>query len=179
LIEDPKLYIDENGKGFFKCPHCGKQVSIDIIEFQGLTDGVKVKCACGGEFKVCLGLRTGRRKQGFFRGNYVKLPQGKEKGRIRVRDVSTGGAHFTTWNAHNLKVGDEILLQFVLEDHKGSEIERTAAVRWVKDMAIGCQFTDRRKLDPDLGFYVMDLSQQNGTIPHRASGQPERPTGES
>lgn len=159
-MKEPKLYIDEAGQGFFECPHCGKQVKFDTSAFQGLSSGVKVKCPCGEEFKVCFGLRKGRRKQSFFRGHYVKLSQGKERGRIRVRDVSVGGIRFTTWNAHDLKEGDKILVQFALEDRRDSEIERTATVRWVKDMTIGCQFTDHRVMDAGLGFYVMDLSQQ-------------------
>lgn len=178
-MKEPRLYVDEEGRGFFECPHCSKQVKVDTSEFQGLSNGVKVKCPCGGEFKVCFGLRKGQRKRSFFRGRYVKLPHGKERGRIRVRDVSIRGARFTIWNTHQLNVGDEIMIQFVLEDCRDAVIERTATVRWVKDMAIGCQFTDQRKLDPDLGFYVMDLSQHNETILHRVSRQPKTPIGGS
>lgn len=158
-MKEPKFYIDEDGKGFFECPNCRKQVKVDPYEFQGLFNGVKVKCSCDYEFRVFLGLREGRRKQSFLRGYYAKLPQGKEKGRIRVRDVSIKGIRFTTWNVHDLKVGDKILVQFVLEDRWDSEIVRPAMVRWVTDMTIGCQFTDCRDRDANLGFYVMDLPQ--------------------
>jgi len=172
-MEVPKLYVDENGAGLFNCPHCGKQVKVDMTEFHGLCNAVKVKCPCSKEFMVCFGLRKRPRKNSFLRGYYVKLPQGTEKGRIRVRDVSIGGVRFSTWNAHDLKVGDRILVQFVLENHKNSEVERTATVRWVKDRVVGCQFTDHRVMDSDLGFYVMDQPEQcttNHSISRQQSG---------
>jgi hypothetical protein len=152
----PKLFIDDNGKAHFDCPHCGTTVPVDTSEFHGLSNAVKVKCSCEREFRVCLGFRKGARKSSFLRGYYIKLPKGQEKGRIRVRDVAIGGIRFTTWNDHNLKAGDKIWVKFILEDHKNSEIERTARVRWVKGLAVGCEFADHRDMDSDLGFFVME-----------------------
>ncbi len=51
--------------------------------------------------------------------------------------------------------GDEIEFKCSLDDSKGSEIERIGTVRWVNDQMIGCEFTDDREFDSDLGFYFM------------------------
>jgi hypothetical protein len=52
--------------------------------------------------------------------------------------------------------GDEIEFKCcTLDDSKGSEIERIGTIRWVKNNMIGCEFTDRREFDSDLGFYFM------------------------
>lgn len=155
-MKTPKFFLDEEGTTFLVCPHCSRQVKVDPAEFQGLSNAVKVKCPCERVFRVCLGLRRVQRKNSFLRGYYVKLPQGEERGRIRVRNVSMGGIQFTSWNAHTLQVGDTIQIQFVLDNDGNSQIKKTATVRWINHVAVGCQFNEEQTLDPDLGFYFVD-----------------------
>ncbi len=151
----PKLRVPKDNTVLFICPHCGNKSTGDVSRFQGRVTPLKVKCPCKEEFKVLLEFRNTRRKESFLRGYYTKLPDGSEKGRIRVRDISLGGVRFSTWNAHNLKEGDKIRVECVLDDVKGSEIDKNAIVRWVKDDAVGCQFSDSAEYDSDLGFYFM------------------------
>ena len=152
----PKLYLDDDGNTFLICPHCGKQVKVNLTEFHGLSDGVKVKCPCKKAFRVYLGFRRRQRKNSFLRGYYVKLPPGEERGRMRVRDVSMGGIRFTPWSKHALQVGDKIRVQFVLDDDSSAQIEKLATVRWSNHIAVGCEFSDKHTFDSDLGFYFVE-----------------------
>jgi hypothetical protein len=131
-------------------------VKVDPAEFQGLSNAVKIKCPCESVFRVCLGLRKVQRKNSFLRGYYFKLPEGKERGRMRVRDVSMGGIQFTSWNEHALQVGDTIRVQFVLDNDGNALIEKIATVRWINNAAVGCQFNGEKPRDPDLGFYFVE-----------------------
>ena len=62
---------------------------------------------------------------------------------------------FATLAGHHLSRGDEIRVEFTLDDKKASQIEKDAIVTWVKDKDIGCQFTESPKYDKVFGFYLM------------------------
>jgi hypothetical protein len=154
LVQPQRLFVGEDTTIPIVCPSCGKMKMINVTKFKGRSSGpVKIRCTCKKGFSIFLEFRKTRRKETLVKGYYTKLPQGKDKYRMHVKNLCMAGIHFTTWDTHNLQEGDQVRIQFVLDDKKGSHIERVATVRWVRDNLIGCEFTDGVQYHPDLGFY--------------------------
>ena len=155
-MQTTRIFVTSEDNALVSCPYCSKQVMAKVGKFKGKGKPLKIRCDCKKEFSVFLEFRKGVRKPNFSRGRYCKKDKGGEEGRIRVRDVSMHGLHFTTWNSHTLKEGDPIHVYCILDDKKGVEIDRDAIVRWVKEDAVGCEFTGNVQFDADLGFYLRD-----------------------
>ena len=78
-----------------------------------------------------------------------------ESGDFLVENVSLNGLGFTTLLGNRLSKNDLITVSFRLDDARRSEITRVARVRYMSDRYVGCQFTDQKSYDTDLGFYLM------------------------
>jgi hypothetical protein len=72
-----------------------------------------------------------------------------------VKNISSMGIGFETYNPHDLAEGDAVRVRFALDDAKRSEIERDVTVRGVRDRYIGGEFSDPNLYDKALGFYLM------------------------
>jgi hypothetical protein len=56
---------------------------------------------------------------------------------------------------HNLQIGEQIDLRFVLDNDIRSEITKKAIVRHVQGRSIGAEFCDLKAYDKELGYYLM------------------------
>jgi diguanylate cyclase (GGDEF)-like protein len=82
-------------------------------------------------------------------------PETGEAGDYLVENVSLNGLGFTTLLGHRLNRNELINVTFRLDDTRHSEISRVARVRYINERYVGCQFTDQKSYDTDLGFYLM------------------------
>jgi hypothetical protein len=72
-----------------------------------------------------------------------------------IRDLSLGGCRFETMKAHLLDRGEEIKLEFVLDDARHSTIRKKAVVFDIDERSVGCKFSDPPgSIDTELGFYL-------------------------
>ena len=55
---------------------------------------------------------------------------------------------------HNVRVGQKILVNFALDDQKGTTLKKMTVVRSVDDKRIGCEFRKDQAFEKDLGFYL-------------------------
>ena len=94
------------------------------------------------------------RKKVLLAGTYRNLRNPKTMG-IIVRDVSRNGIGFNCMSHHELKVGDELEVNFYLDDPRRSQISRTATVRWINGCEIGASFRKMTTVDEELGFYLL------------------------
>jgi hypothetical protein len=156
-VETKKVYVDENNKAAFICPHCGTVKHLNVEKFKGRNRPFKVLCKCQSAFHVFLEFRSKYRKKTSLFGSYVKLPMcNNEWGKMQVRDISMSGMWFATLLIkHNLSIGDEVKVKFILDDGKRAEMEKTAIVRWVRDENVGCEFTSLSPYEKDLWYYLM------------------------
>ena len=92
-------------------------------------------------------------------GLKTKISQMRLK--IKDHDVSVSRAdkgsfgHRTEKPVEDLNVGDELFVEFRLDDAKRTLIEKEVIVRWVNMPYIGVEFTSQSLYDGALGFYMM------------------------
>ncbi|WP_084435375.1 sensor domain-containing diguanylate cyclase [Desulfomicrobium escambiense] len=94
------------------------------------------------------------RKDVQLAGSFTNTETG-ETGDFLVDNVSLNGLGFTTLLGHRLNKNELLNVTFRLDDSRRSEINRVVRVRYMNDRYVGCQFTDQRSYDTDLGFYLM------------------------
>jgi hypothetical protein len=156
-----KLYPDHDNKATLACPSCERSRSIDATPYFSLSRVVRmrIKCPCGHQFAAELERRRHFRKPVHFKGTYIKAADRMEKGEtaMAVLDLSRTGVRMRTHQSRTLRVGDRLLLQFQLDDAKGSTIRKESVVRRIDGADLGAEFTLSAAADPSakaIGFYL-------------------------
>ena len=152
-----KTYVRPDNTAVLSCPDCGRQKVIPVDSFRGYKHKLKIKCSCNKKFAVCLEFRKRVRKKTYLRGIYTNHSQNNSSGNLVIRDISVAGLQFTSLDAQNFKEGDELTVEFALDDEHRTEINKEVIVRDVRKNSIGCEFerSDEFAFDGPLGFYVM------------------------
>jgi len=150
-----KLYVDPTGMVTFICPKCGESRKESAEQYKDQTGTIKVECKCSNVYEVQLEFRKSFRKETFLDGLYYRASHSGDWGKMVVRDLSLGGCRFETSKAHLLDLGEEIKLEFVLDDPRRSNIRKKAVVSVVEGRLVGCKFSDPPgSIDSELGFYL-------------------------
>jgi len=159
IMTEPKIpltYVRPDNTAVLTCPHCGRQKTIQADSFRGHKHKLKVKYGCQNVFTVYLEFRKRQRKKTNLRGTYINNSQ-KTNGNIIIRNISVSGLEFTSYDAHDFKVDDELTVTFNLDDEHMTEIRKDIVVRDVRKNSIGCEFERAGDFafDGPLGFYIM------------------------
>lgn len=150
-----KAYVDDSYMALLVCPHCGMSRNADVSKYKDKKGPLKIKCRCTTVYGVNLEFRRQYRKPTELPGRYVLLGSGGRSGRMVVKNVSMGGIGFMTRTTNPMQIGDQITIEFTLDDGKDSKIKRRAIVRVVEDQYVGVQFqTQAGVYDAALGFYL-------------------------
>jgi hypothetical protein len=128
---------------------------MNVGRFKGRGTSLTLKCKCKTATKVFLEFRKAFRKKVDLEGVYAKKNDDEQRGRIAVLNLSKKGIGFKTLAKHNLSKGDEIKVNFTLDNKTRSQIDAHAIVRSTNEDYVGCEFTDPTNLSGDLGFYLM------------------------
>jgi PilZ domain len=152
-----KAYVREDDSAVLNCPHCGRQKAIPVDKLRGHKHKLKVKCGCKETFTVNLEFRKRRRKKVYLRGTYINHSQKGSSGDIFIQNISVGGLEFSSLNMQDFKVGDELTVEFNLDDEHQFEISKDVIVREVRQRSVGCEFETHGELDfvGPLGHYIM------------------------
>lgn len=160
MPESSMVYVTENNKAVILCPECGKLKQISVGKFKDKKHTLKVRCACGKEFGINLNFRTGIRKQIKLKGNYRKASQHPSlKEDCVVSDLSFRGVQLKLHDAQSLKVDDELIISFVLDDTRKTEVKRKIRVcNIIQGDSVGAKFIDPEgdNYDKAIGFYLMN-----------------------
>ncbi len=166
--KNKKVFVDQKGVAALKCPLCSLEKSTRVnsqgIREKNIRDNCIVRCKCQTRFAVTLEFRRDFRKLTNLTGEYICLPKGKTRGILKVINLSESGFGLEVTGSNQLKMGDELLVLFNLDDTNGTLIEKTARVRFVKESYIGCNFIGSSPLGKALGGYLKDESPQNEQI---------------
>ena len=150
------IYVGPNNVVPLVCPQCGNRKTMNVEKFKGRGTPLTLKCRCKTATKVFLEFRKAYRKKVDLKGFYVlNLYEGEQKGRIAVLNISRKGIGFKTLAKHDLSQGDEIRVNFTLDDQKRSKIEKRAIVRSTNGGYVGCEFINEADIGGELGFYLM------------------------
>jgi hypothetical protein len=152
-----KTHVRPDNTAVITCPHCGTQKSVPVGSYKGNKSSLKIKCGCKNIFTVNLEFRKKVRKRTNLRGTYSNQSQRGNRGTIVIKNISVSGLEFSSMDAHNIKVEDELTVKFSLDDEQRSKIIKDVIVRDVRKNSVGCEFEKSGEFafDGPLGFYVM------------------------
>jgi len=157
-MSDPvffKTYVRPDNTAVLTCPHCGRQKDFLAESFKGYKHKLKVKCSCNNAFTAILEFRDKVRRKTYLKGTYINHSRGNSSGDFITQDISVTGLAFSSLDIKNFKEGDEISLEFTLEDSFQTKIKKKAIVRNVRQRLIGCEFEKTEEtFDSKLGNYV-------------------------
>ena len=175
-----KAYVDEHNKITLKCPRCGKRKEIDVTSILAkkkkgpIRVSYKFKCsACKCGHMDCNSCNVTdcsqdssnifeleRRK--FYRKDVDlegKLNFGEINNHpIRVYNLSRTGLKMKTKVKNVVRVDDECMVQFILDDSKGTVINKEMKVKRVDGHMVDGEFIDTQTFDNNdkaIGFYLL------------------------
>jgi hypothetical protein len=147
--------VRANDTATIACPACETIKHISTQQFRYARHTITVRCQCQHSFTVLLNFRRFYRKQTSLTGTYAPTGKGGAGGGfIHVNNLSRNGIGFTVSGMHQIEKGQEIQLEFQLNDKKKTTLKKRAVVRSVRQNAIGCEFLGSGELDKDLGFFL-------------------------
>jgi hypothetical protein len=151
-----KTYVRPDNTAVLICPYCAQWKMISADPFRGYKHKLKVKCFCKQTFKVFLEFRKKVRKKTFLRGTYINHSQKGSRSDFVILDISVIGLAFSSLDAPTFNVGDNLSVEFTLDDEQRTDIRRDAVVRDVRQRRAGCEFEIfGGACDGPLGFYLM------------------------
>lgn len=155
--EPKKIYVRPDGTVVLTCPHCGIQREVQAESFRGYKHKLKVKCNCHETFMVFVEFRNRVRKKTYLRGTYTNHSQEDSSGFLIIQDISVTGLSFSSSDLKNFRVGDELSVEFTLDDEHRTQISKNIIVRDIRKNSAGCQYEDEEEVafGSPLGYYVM------------------------
>jgi len=153
----PKTYVRPDNTAVLTCPHCKYQKVILANKFKGHNHKLKVKCRCQNVFTVFIEFRKRVRKKTFLRGTYINHSQNDSSGFLIIRDISVTGLSFTSLDLKNFKVGDELRVEFALDDEHRTIFRKDLIIKDVRKNSVGCEYDSSEDVvfQSPLGYYIM------------------------
>jgi hypothetical protein len=160
-----EIFVNQEDMALLNCPHCGRMKHVSVAKFKNKKHSLQVKCVCGQTFAADLNFRKRYRKQTNLDGYFCKA-SGQERPadagllprNCKIVNLSLGGMGLRHDTALKIAAGDELFVDFVLDDRKQSHMERKIVVRHVGEQGyIGGEFCDTNQhvYEKTLGFYLM------------------------
>jgi hypothetical protein len=149
-----KCFVNAEGIAIIKCPQCEVIKHLPGAEFRGRQHTLKVRCTCDYAWNILLDFRRHYRKKTELSGAYVLDPPASGGGRLTVLNISRSGVGFSVKGIHEIKTGQKARLQFTLDNRKQTHIDKHVVIKAVRGSYIGCEFTEDRAFEKDLGFYL-------------------------
>jgi hypothetical protein len=150
-----RSYVDKNGMVTFICPKCSKPRRESVEHYKDETGSIKIECECTNVYETRLDFRQSFRKEVSLDGTYFRTSHPVDWRKMIVRDLSFWGCKFETMKACSLVPGEEIRVEFVLDNPRSFTIKKKAVVFYVKGCDVGCKFSVSESIiDSELGFYL-------------------------
>lgn len=154
-----KVFITSKNTATFVCPQCGNTTVANVAKYASIDKKITVKCncACGHRFSATIEKRRQYRKgtdlPGFY--YYIRKNGDTDKGSMRVVDISSNGLKLKLSVERNFDAGEQLRVEFYLDDKRHTFINKEVIVRNVKKNLVGTSFAPNQGSDPALGFYLM------------------------
>lgn len=156
-IDDPAhevvCYVDNAGLTVLRCPNCGTSKTIDTNNKNFAFKRFKAKCKCGASIRGRFEFRKYYRKYVELTGSYRDRKTGI-KGKIVVENISLSGVGFRCLRKHDFQKGDQLELNFNLDNPAKSAVKLWVEVQRVRDGLVGVKRCDADIEKPELGFYL-------------------------
>lgn len=150
-----KIYVNLDNIATILCPICKNIRIVDVSKVISNKNiiNIRCKCKCGNVFNSVLERRKNYRKNIKFNGNCylnnenLKIP-------VQITDISRSGIKFE----HNTKnvfcIGEELHIDFFLDDPDHSLIVKVVIIRSISNSKIGAEFKSPEHYDK-LGSYLL------------------------
>lgn len=152
----------------YTCPRCSRVASVNIPEDFHQNNSMEIECSCdcGYQFKRELERRRHTRKAVKFSGwynytNEIQLEPGVVagkffgKGKMTVVNLSVGGFKIRLKKKKDLKINDQLQVEFYLKDHQRTLIHETATIKNIHQKFVGGAFQPTGSKSRELGFYLL------------------------
>jgi hypothetical protein len=153
-----KVYLTSKQMATFSCPKCARSKTVDVSQYAALDKmvTVNVKCPCGHAYKAILEKRKQYRKETNLPGTYIHFIDGqpRDRGLMTVKDLSTTGVKLQLNVKQNFAIGDQLQVEFHLNDVHRTLIKKTVIIRNQREQFIGAEFAPFESVDKALGFYL-------------------------
>jgi hypothetical protein len=155
-----KVFIYKDNQAIIICPKCEKSKAIDVSEELGSKYLVRLqhKCSCGYLVIVLLERRKRHRKITNLKGVYSGLvsEEKEAKGSMTIQDITRAGLSFMLdeRQSQKLNMGDNLLLEFHLDDKSRSLIKKEGLISNMRGPYIGVEFSSVDLYDRALGRYM-------------------------
>jgi len=137
------------------CPQCGLAREINLSSLPDIGKVYKVKCKCIQPFSVAFDRRKEKRKETNLIGSY-SFEHSIRDNIIDVIGISRGGLAFIRTDKITLKIGDQIVVRFNLDNLEKDIIESNITIRNIFNNRVCGEFVDMRGgMNRTLGFYVL------------------------
>lgn len=150
-----KIYVNDDNFATILCPICKNIRVVDVskIVTNKKIINIRCKCKCGNIFNSVLERRKNYRKDIKFNGNCY-LNNEDLKISIQVTDISKSGIKFEHNSKYNFSIGEELHIDFFLDDPDRSLIVKVVIIRSVFNNKIGAEFKSPEHYDK-LGSYLL------------------------
>ncbi len=153
-----KVYLTSKQMATFSCRQCARTKTVDVSNYATIDKMVKVnvKCPCGHAYKAILEKRKQYRKETNLAGTYIHFIDGqpRDRGLMTVKDISTSGMKLQLNVKQNFAIGDQLQVEFHLNDIHRTLIKKTVIIRNQREQFIGAEFAPFETVDKALGFYL-------------------------
>jgi hypothetical protein len=161
VMKIERIRVDPaDNKALIECPQCGAKRFIVVDKYRGTRRRVKTRCRCGAAFVALFEFRKATRKESSVQGYYAKLSGEQIWQKMLVTNVSISGIGFLAQSVHHLSPGDQVKVRFTLDGATRATVEKTAVVKWIEEIHVGCEFLysvggyDDRHEDAPLNIYL-------------------------
>jgi hypothetical protein len=148
---EPRVFMNEDGLATFKCPKCQNLQTKDIGKFDKIDQVKRIKCtcSCGNTFTVIFEKRKFFRRDIELVGRYkTRSKDDKEiRGTCTIIDVSQSGLLFTTNVKHDLEIGDQLEVEFYIDEEQTFLVLKKGVIRRIIDRNVGIEFNTTQHLD--------------------------------
>lgn len=142
IFDSYRVFVNKNNRVSIMCPDCGELQTIDVAKYLDNTRLVKVECKCGCMFTIQLEFEKTDLKNTNLVGEYSKTDQDQGKKRMIVENISEADIGFIPDKNHNIKKGDVICVEFVMDDEQNSLIVEEVIVRQVQSRYISAKIQE-------------------------------------
>ena len=157
-----KIYVRPDNTAVLTCPHCRFQNVVLADSFHKYR--LNVKCVCQNVFTVILEFRKRVRRKTNLSGIFINHSQEDKSGSLSIQDISVTGLSFTCKEVEKFKVGDELTIEFILDDEYKTKICKKVIVNNVREDSVGCEYErSEDTFGSSLGYYVMSKPSKPST----------------
>jgi len=162
MDKEQKVFINNDNMATFVCPKCKKSTTADVSEYREINKAVRIQhtCSCGHSHTVLLERRKFFRKDVNIRGEYLLHGETVKKS-MTVQDISRSGLKIEMHQKEKLRPGDKLLVEFYLDNHQRTFIQKEVYVKTLSGLCAGTEFCSRdpnnpidKAYDMAIGYYT-------------------------